>query len=214
MAKKGPIIWEAKRVRVTLKGSDGLPGKSLWLLVARNVLDGELKFFVSNASEFASMAMLLQVTFQRWRVERCFEDQKQEIGLDCYAGRRYLGLKRQLVITAISYLFLSQTCTQERKKNGDWTIQRVRDAVDVIVVSWFLPRKYRRIMLDQAAGRIGYHQSCNAAARQSHTQTKLERYAALGIDPDAITRCRWQETDRCSIKCTTSDSGGVWCCAM
>lgn len=116
--EKGPIIWEAKRVRVTLKGSDGLPGLSLWLVVARNVLDGELKFFVSNASEFASMAMLLQVAFQRWRVERCFEDQKQEVGLDCYEGRRYLGLKRHLIITSLSYLFLSQTCQQEREKKS------------------------------------------------------------------------------------------------
>ena len=116
--EKGPIIWEAKRVRVTLKGSDGLPGLSLWLVVARNVLDGELKFFVSNASEFASMAMLLLVAFQRWRVERCFEDQKQEVGLDCYEGRRYLGLKRHLIITSLSYLFLSQTCQQEREKKS------------------------------------------------------------------------------------------------
>ena len=117
--EKGPIIWEAKRVHVTLKNSDGLPGMSLWLVVARNVLDGELKFFVSNASEFTSMAMLLQVAFQRWRVERCFEDQKQEVGLDCYEGRRYLGLKRHLIITSLSYLFSSQTCEQERgKKRG------------------------------------------------------------------------------------------------
>jgi SRSO17 transposase len=115
---KGPIIWEAKRVRVTLKGSDGLPGMALWLVVARNVLDGELKFFLSNASDQTSMAMLLQVAFQRWRVERCFEDQKQEVGLDCYEGRRYLGLKRHLIITAISYLFLSRECDQERKKKS------------------------------------------------------------------------------------------------
>ncbi len=64
------------------------------------------------------MAMLLQVAFQRWRVERCFEDQKQEVGLDCYEGRRYLGLKRHLIITSFSYLFLSQTCQQEREKKS------------------------------------------------------------------------------------------------
>ena len=76
-SEKGPIIWEAKRLRVTLKGSDDLPGMRLWLVVARNVLDGELKFFVSNAGERASLSKLLLVAFQRWRVERCFEDQKQ-----------------------------------------------------------------------------------------------------------------------------------------
>jgi SRSO17 transposase len=117
-SEKGPIIWEAKRCRVTLKGSDDLPGMQLWLVVARNVLDGELKFFVSNAGEGVSLAMLLLVAFQRWRVERCFEDQKQEVGLDCFEGRRYLGLKRHLIMTAISYLFLSKVCAEEREKKS------------------------------------------------------------------------------------------------
>jgi len=128
---KGPIIWEAKRCRVTLKGSDDLPGMQLWLVVARNVLDGEMKFFVSNASESTSTVTLLLVAFQRWRVERCFEDQKQEVGLDCYEGRRYLGLKRHLILTAISYLFLSKVCESERKKKS-----RVDDPAT--------PRRHRR----------------------------------------------------------------------
>lgn len=113
-SEKGPVVWEGKRLRVTLKGSDDLPGMRLWLVVARNVLDGELKFFVSNASESTSMSTLLLVAFQRWRVERCFEDQKQEVGLDCFEGRRYLGLKRHLIMTTISYLFLSRVCEEER----------------------------------------------------------------------------------------------------
>jgi SRSO17 transposase len=118
-SEQGPLIWEAKRVRVTLKGSDDLPGMRLWLVVARNVLDGELKFFVSNASESTSLSTLLLVAFQRWRVERCFEDQKQEAGLDCFEGRRYIGLKRHLIMTAISYLFLSRVCEEERgEKSG------------------------------------------------------------------------------------------------
>ena len=44
---------------------------------------------------------LLLVAFSRWRVERCFEDDKSEIGLDQYEGRRYLGLKRHFIISAV-----------------------------------------------------------------------------------------------------------------
>ncbi|MEP3930175.1 hypothetical protein, partial [Rhodopirellula bahusiensis] len=80
------------------------------------------------------------------------------------------------------------------KKNTEWTIQQIRDAVDAIVVSWSLPRESRRTLLEQVASRINYHQSRNAAARVSHTRRKLERYATLGIDPDTITRCRWAKT--------------------
>jgi hypothetical protein len=51
---------------------------------------------------------MLLVAFSRWLVERCFEDQKSEIGLDQYEGRRYQGLKRHLILSCVSYLFLSR----------------------------------------------------------------------------------------------------------
>ena len=46
--------------------------------------------------------------------ELCFEDQKSEIGLDQYEGRRYLGLKRHMILSAVSYLFLARVRQEER----------------------------------------------------------------------------------------------------
>jgi SRSO17 transposase len=107
--KKGPMIWEIKHCRITPKGKDSMPGESVHLIVARDVLDpAEIKFFVSNAPPETSVQTLLLVAFSRWRVERCFEDHKGEIGLDHYEGRLYLGLKRHLLISSLSYLFLSR----------------------------------------------------------------------------------------------------------
>ena len=92
------------------KDANGFPGKPQHLIVARNVLDrDEIKFFVSNAAPATPLAAMLLVAFARWRIERCFEDQKGEVGLDHYEGRRYLGLKRHLVLSAVSYLFLART---------------------------------------------------------------------------------------------------------
>lgn len=45
---------------------------------------------------------------------RCFEDQKSEIGLDQYEGCRYLGLKRHLILSSVSYLFLARVRQEER----------------------------------------------------------------------------------------------------
>jgi SRSO17 transposase len=107
--EKGPMIWECKHVMLTVKGDDGLPAETLHLLVTRNVLEpDELKYFVSNASPETGVGALLLVAFSRWRVERCFEDHKSEIGLDQYEGRRYLGLKRHMLLSAVSYLFLAR----------------------------------------------------------------------------------------------------------
>jgi SRSO17 transposase len=108
--EKGPMIWEVKRVQFHLQGPDGLPGPCWHLVVARNVLDPtEVKFFVSNAPPEALVGAILLAAFSRWRVERCFEDDKGEVGLDHYEGRRYPGLKRHLILSAISYLFLART---------------------------------------------------------------------------------------------------------
>ena len=108
--EKGPMIWEVKYAPFFLQGPDGLPGPHWHLLVARNVLDpAEKKFFVSNASPDTSVDPILLAAFSRWRVERCFEDGKGEIGLNHYEGRRYPGLKRHLIISSISYLFLART---------------------------------------------------------------------------------------------------------
>jgi SRSO17 transposase len=119
--KKGPVVWECKHCMITTKDAQGLPGQRLHLLVARNVLEPEeQKFFVSNGPVETRLETLLLVAFSRWRVERCFEDHKSEIGLDQYEGRRYLGLKRHLIISAVSYLFLARVRQDwAKKKSGD-----------------------------------------------------------------------------------------------
>jgi hypothetical protein len=59
------MVWKCKRVMLTVKGDDGIPGEALHLLVARSVLDsGELKVFVSNAPAETSVEVLLLVPLQ------------------------------------------------------------------------------------------------------------------------------------------------------
>ena len=117
--EKGPLVWEVKHARFTMKDDQRLPGLQLHLVIARNALDpSEIKFFVSNAPPETSVQTLLLVAFSRWRVERCFEDQKQEVGLDQWEGRGWLGLQRHLILTCISYLFLARTKDQLREKKS------------------------------------------------------------------------------------------------
>jgi SRSO17 transposase len=107
--EKGPMVWEIKHTLIYPKDEEDLPARPNHLIVARNVLDPtEIKYFVSNAPPGTSVQTMLLVAFSRWRVERCFEDEKGELGLDHYEGRLYQGLKRHLIITAVSHLFLAK----------------------------------------------------------------------------------------------------------
>jgi SRSO17 transposase len=114
---KGPMVWEVKHARLIRPDSKGLPAETLHLLVARNVLaQDEVKFFFSNAPENTTVGQMLLIAFSRWRVERCFQDQKQDIGLDAWEGRRYIGLKRHLILSSVSYLFLARVRDKLREK--------------------------------------------------------------------------------------------------
>lgn len=102
---KGPLVWDARIVRFS-PSEDGLPGAECWLIVARNVLNGETKYFLSNAPEDTSPEVLLHVAFSRWHIERVFEDAKGQVGFDHFEVRNYLPLTRHLILSMVSFLFL------------------------------------------------------------------------------------------------------------
>jgi SRSO17 transposase len=104
----GPVVWEAKAAPLYLK-RDGLPTWPHWLIVARNVLDpDEVKYFVSNAPAGTPLEVLLWVAFQRYHVERCFEEEKGELGMDHFEVRHWRSIQRHLILSAVSHLFLAE----------------------------------------------------------------------------------------------------------
>jgi len=115
---KGPLVWQAKAHRIYLKEPVAagvppqrdlmVPSLALWLIVAKNPLTGEIKYFLSNAAAGVPLEVLLRVAFSRWHIERCFQDEKGELGLDHFECRRYVAVQRHLLLTAISHLFLAR----------------------------------------------------------------------------------------------------------
>jgi len=117
--EKGPMVWEAKCIPFWIKDEQGLPTRPHRLLIARNVLNSqEVKYFLSNAPESATVETLLLVAFGRWRIERCFEDGKTELGLDHFEVRSWRSISRHLILTAVSHLFLSEFREEHGGKKG------------------------------------------------------------------------------------------------
>jgi SRSO17 transposase len=112
---KGPIVWEVRHTQF-FPNDDGVPGKAERLMVLREVLTGEVKYFLSNAASEVPLKTLLYVAFSRWRIERLFEDGKGEVGLDHFEVRCYRSLMRHLVLTAMSLCFLCEQTDRLRKK--------------------------------------------------------------------------------------------------
>ncbi len=113
---KGPMVWEVKAAPCWLPRGKGVVGP-YWLVVARNVLNpDEVKYFISNATAGVPLAVILHVAFGRWPVERCLQDEKSELGLSHFEARCYPALKRHLLITQVSHLFLARQAQQLREK--------------------------------------------------------------------------------------------------
>ena len=163
---KGPMVWEAKAVKFYLK-RDGLPTRAHWLIVARNVENPEeVKYFVSNAPEGTPLEVLLHVGFSRWHVERCFEDEKSELGLSHFEVRNYQSLRRHLIITAVSHLFLAKVHQVWRgKKSG---IDRVPDSHSLFGNGSFI-----------LADRTGASKASGISRRNYHENTKTIGSLAL-----------------------------------
>lgn len=112
---QGPVVWRAKatrfRYRVTEPDSGrriALPSAPCWLIVAQNVLTDEVKYFVSNAPAGTPLETLLHVAFSRWHIERLFQDDKAQLGLDHFECRKWHAVHRHFTLTALSHLLLTR----------------------------------------------------------------------------------------------------------
>jgi hypothetical protein len=117
--EKGPQIWEVKHLWFYPQDGQGMPQEPVHLIVARNIFEPkQIKYFIAHAPRETPLTVLLHVAFARWRVERCFEDQKTELGFDHFEGRSYVGLMRHQIVTAVTHLFLSRVHLKWREKKS------------------------------------------------------------------------------------------------
>ena len=123
--EKGPEVWEFKATSFW-EQSDEAPKKLQRLLVARNVRTGEVKYFLSDAPGDVPVRALVRVAFSRWRIERCFEDAKGELGLNHAEVRKYRAIHRHLILTAANYFFLQDWMLKHRRGSKGGTSRSAR----------------------------------------------------------------------------------------
>jgi len=82
--------------------------KPIWLVIENT---GEkkrpFKFYFSNVPQGTSLKRLVAVIKIRWRVERDYQDMKQEVGLDNYEGRTWRGFHHHAALCAAAHAFLA-----------------------------------------------------------------------------------------------------------
>jgi SRSO17 transposase len=110
------------RVRVAHhKAKHGLPGPEEWLLIEWP--KGESKprhYWLSTLDARATRDQLVRTAQCRWRIERDYQELKQEFGLGHYEGRNWRGFHHHatLCIAAYGYLLEQRLHRRRSKKNA------------------------------------------------------------------------------------------------
>jgi SRSO17 transposase len=78
-----------------------------WLLIEWPAGDAEpSKYFLSTLPEDTPLRELVSVAHQRWRIERDYQDLKQDFGLGHYEGRGWQGFHHHAALSIAAYGFL------------------------------------------------------------------------------------------------------------
>jgi SRSO17 transposase len=86
-----------------------------WLLIEWPAGDAEpLKYYLSSLPEDIAVNDLVAHAHMRWRIERDYQDLKQELGLGHYEGRGWRGFHHHATLSIAAYGFL----VSERIKTG------------------------------------------------------------------------------------------------
>jgi SRSO17 transposase len=104
--------FAAQRVRSAHRATQGKPpGEKQCLLIEwPEDTDAPTHYFLLTLPPDATVDELARTAKLRWRVERDYQDMKQEVGFAHYEGRRWVGFNHHLTIcmAAITYMIASR----------------------------------------------------------------------------------------------------------
>jgi SRSO17 transposase len=112
--REGSRGWQASRfaaarIRTAHRHDSGTPpGDEQWLLCEWPVGDeAPSRFWLATLPADTSVRKLVRLAKLRWRVERDYQEMKQEIGLDHYEGRTWRGFHHHATLCAVAHGFLA-----------------------------------------------------------------------------------------------------------
>jgi SRSO17 transposase len=95
-------------------GQQHLPGEEAWL-IGEHRSNGERKYYLSNLPGNAPLKRLAAAVKARWACEQAHQQLKEELGLDHFEGRSWVGLHRHALMTMIAYAFLQSRRLNQAK---------------------------------------------------------------------------------------------------
>jgi len=165
--EKGPLVAGFARLRVSVS-AERTPESERWLLL-RNDPNEKIKYALSHAPATCEINELVRVSGARWPIERCFQEDKGEVGLDHYEHRSWTAWHRHMRLSFLAQLFLVRLRLR-LKKTSALTLPQARRLLE-----WSFPHPRRD--LDYVLALVKYHQARNDCAYRSHRKRRRQEFA-------------------------------------
>jgi len=118
---RGPLVADFAALRAVAV-RDGLPGPEVWVVLRRPLVESgeqpELKYFLAHAPADTPLATLVRVSGMRWPIESCFEEGKEEVGLDHYELRFWRGWHHHMTLVILAHHFLVRLRLRLQQRGG------------------------------------------------------------------------------------------------
>ena len=122
---KGPRVydWAVVDIRPLRE-----PDRGYWLLARRSPANlGELSYYVCYGPAGTTLEQLARVAGSRWAIEECFEEAKEQVGLDQYEVRRWDGWYRHITLAMLAQAYLAvirHQATEQGEKGATTVLMR------------------------------------------------------------------------------------------
>jgi SRSO17 transposase len=117
----GPREYDWARVPVRIAWR---PGRGHWLLARRSISDPtEIAYYVCYGPRRSGLVDLAWIAGSRWRVEECFQQAKNEAGLDHYQVRTYRAWYAHITLSMLALAWLAAVKAQATKGAAATTTQ-------------------------------------------------------------------------------------------
>jgi SRSO17 transposase len=104
--EKGPIEYDWACARV-IDSRRRLPAAEVWLLARRSVSDPlEVAYYLSHAEPSTPITVLAHVASTRYTIEQCFEEAKDDVGLDHYEVRTWPSWHKYITLAMMALAWL------------------------------------------------------------------------------------------------------------
>jgi SRSO17 transposase len=123
--RQGTKGWlESRFVALRVQPSHGfvrgqLPHKEVWLLIEWPESEKEpTKYFLCDLPATYTLRRLVRLAKCRWKIEQDYQQLKEELGLDHYEGRSWIGWHHHTTLVMLAHAFL--TVEMLRSKKNFW----------------------------------------------------------------------------------------------